>query len=144
MRHDALRLAGMMFLQYGGLGAWIVPLAHWLRSSPAAGGLGFAPSDIGDLYSTLALGGLLAPVFTGLLADRTFASEKIIGFANALMALLMLAAGLWGREYSGAGADPVAAFLPLFFILLAYSILVMTAITTGAAMTLRTLSDPTR
>lgn len=133
-----------MFLQYGGLGAWLVPLARWLARAPAEGGLGFAPGDIGWIYSTMALACMIAPLFTGFLADRTFASEKLLGALNGLMALLAAAAGFWCAAHAGEQADPTRAVGPLFIILLAYSTLIMCAITSGSAMTLRNLADPTR
>src|SRR5262245_31555240 len=115
-----VRLAAMMFLQYGGLGAWIVPLARWLDQSPAAGGLGFSHQQIGWIYSTLAVGSIVAPLITGILADRTFASEKLIGVINLALAALALLAGFWCRSHSGADADRQAAFAPLCLILLTY------------------------
>jgi nucleoside transporter len=142
--NNAVRLAGMMFLQYGGFGAWVVPLARWLRQSPELGGLGFSPGETTWIYSTVALGGLFAPLFTGVLADRTFASEKLIAGLNGLMALLCLAAGAWCQKHSGAEANPALAFGPLFALMLLYSMAVMIGITTGTAMTLRTLADPAR
>lgn len=139
-----MKLSGMMFLQYGGLGAWIVPLARWLGSNPGQGGLGFGPHEIAWIYSTLALGGLIAPLFTGILADRTFATEKLIGSANVILTVLSLVAGIWCQCHSGGRADPQAAFTPLFLILLTYSITIMSSIISGVAMTMRNLADPRR
>lgn len=141
-RHTAARLAAMMFLQYGGLGAWAVPLARWLKLAPADGGLGFSPEEIGGIYATLALGGLIAPLMTGILADRTFASEKLIGTLNGLKAFLLVVAGYWCWAHAGDNANPAAAFWPLFALMLAYSIAVMIGITTGTAKTLRNLANP--
>jgi nucleoside transporter len=141
-QHTAVRLAVLMFLQYGGLGAWAVPLSRWLAQSPADGGLGFSPGEIGGIYSTLALGGLFAPLLTGFLADRTFASEKLIGSLNALMAALCVACGVWCDSHSGLQADAGRAFWPLFAMLFVYSVAVMIGITTGTAKTLRNLANP--
>ncbi|CAN5374451.1 nucleoside permease [soil metagenome] len=142
-KHTAVRLAVMMFLQYGGLGAWSVPLSRWLGTSPTLGGLGFSPSEIGGIYSTLAIGGLIAPLMTGILADRTFTSEKLLGFLNALMAVLCVAAGLWCERHSGMLASPESAFWPLFGIMLVYCVCIYIGITTATAKTLRNLMNPT-
>lgn len=72
------RLAVMMFLQYAALGAWVVPLSGWLRKSADDGGLAFTPLQLTLIYVTIAIGGLVTPFMTGLLADRYFASEKLI------------------------------------------------------------------
>ena len=61
---------GMMFLQYFTLGAWIVTLVKYLGSSSELGGLAFSPTQSAGIYSAFAIGGLVAPLFTGLLADR--------------------------------------------------------------------------
>src|SRR5262245_48521798 len=60
-----MRLAVMMFLQYFALGAWIVPLTRYLQTAPAAGGLGFAPAQVGYVYMTFAVGALVAPLVVG-------------------------------------------------------------------------------
>ncbi len=73
-----VRLALMMFLQYFALGAWIVPLTRYLQTAPVEGGLGFAPSQVGYIYMTFAVGALVAPLVVGLLADRWFAVERVI------------------------------------------------------------------
>src|SRR5580692_7101344 len=80
------RLAAMMLLQYVGLGGWIVPLTRYLPMLPAQGGLGFSPTEVGFVYMTLAVGGLVAPFVVGLLADRWFAAEKVIRWAHLAMA----------------------------------------------------------
>lgn len=74
-------LSVMMFLQFAIWGAWFTVLGNRL----AAMGLG---DYIGRMYGTMALGSIFAPMIVGQVADRYFASER-------LMALLHLAgAGL--------------------------------------------------
>ncbi len=77
----ALRLSVMMFLQFFVWGAWFVTL--WL----VLGTNGLA-SIIGDSYTTAPLAAIIAPLFLGLVADRFFPSEKIMG------ALLLVGGGL--------------------------------------------------
>ena len=61
-RHNYLipRLMGMMFLQYFTLGAWVVTLSKYLGSTGDLGGLDFTPSQAAGIYSTFAIGGLVA------------------------------------------------------------------------------------
>ena len=74
------RLAVMMFLFYFALGAWIVTLSTFLMSAPTRGGLNFTTAA-GRAGSTRRspFGGLLAPLLVGLLADRLFAAERVLG-----------------------------------------------------------------
>src|SRR5260221_11755662 len=85
------RLAVMMFLQYFGLSAMIVPLTRYLQTPPASGGLGFAPPQGGSIYMTFPLGAALAPLLVGGLADRRFPAEKGMAGAHRLSAVLVRA-----------------------------------------------------
>lgn len=135
------RLAGMMFLQYFGLGAWIIPLTRYLPAPPEGGGLGFAPTQVGYVYMTLAIGGLLAPLVVGLLADRWFAVEKVIAATHLAMAVLLAAAGRWCQTHAGPNADPGAALGPLFVLMLGYAIGCQITLTLTNVISFRNLDD---
>ena len=85
------RLSLMMFGQYLILGAWAVPLATYLLKAPAEGGLGFSPSQTSWVYSTTAIAGLLAPLVLGLLADRLFAAQRLLGVLHFAGAVILFA-----------------------------------------------------
>lgn len=138
------RLATMMFLQYAALAAWVVPLSGWLRKPAEDGGLAFGPFELTLIYVTLAIGGLVAPFVTGLLADRYFATEKLIATTHLLLAGLMVAAGRLVDRYAGANANAAEAFPQLFALLLLYSIGFIIASTAGNAMAMRALANPYR
>ncbi len=70
----AIQLGVMMFLQYAIWGAWAAVLSAYLESD-----LGFSGVQIGAMYSLLPLALIVAPFIGGQLADRYFASERIIG-----------------------------------------------------------------
>ena len=76
-----LRLSVMMFLQFFVWGAWFVTLWLVLGTNNLA-------SIIGDSYTTAPLAAMIAPLFLGLVADRFFPSEKVMG------ALLLIGGGL--------------------------------------------------
>jgi nucleoside transporter len=76
-----LRLSLMMFLQFFIWGAWFVTLFLVLGSHGLA-------SIIGDAYSSAPIAAIVAPLFLGLVADRFFSSEKVMG------ALLLLGGAL--------------------------------------------------
>src|SRR5262245_25224630 len=116
------RLAAMMFLQYFGLSAMIVPLTRYLQTPPVQGGLGFGPAQVSAIYMTFAIGAIVAPLIVGLLADRWFAVEKVIAGTHAVMAALMGTAGWWCDNYDGMAADPADAVVPLFALMLGYAL----------------------
>jgi len=116
------RLAVMMFLQYFGLGAWVVPLTRYLPASPEHGGLGFISTEVGLVYMMLAIGGLTAPFVVGLLADRWFAAEKVISVSHLCMAIILGVAGWWCQSHSGPNADASLVVGPLVGMMLLYSI----------------------
>lgn len=67
------RLAAMMFLQFFIWGAWYVTAPRYL------GQIGFDGSDFGWTYSVGPLAALLAPLFVGMVADRFFPTERMLG-----------------------------------------------------------------
>ncbi len=136
------RLAVMMFLQYAALGAWLVTLGGWLLQPAANGGLGFSGAQMTFVYATQAIGGRVAPFVTGLLADRFFASEKLVGVLHLYMAACMVGIGHLAGSFAGPNADPPTASLYLFFALLGYSIASVLALTVGNSMAMRSLANP--
>ena len=76
------RLRAMMFIQYAIHAVWILQVGAYL------GGHGFSNTWIGWIGNTAALGCLVAPIFVGMVADRFFASERV------MVALNLIGAGL--------------------------------------------------
>jgi nucleoside transporter len=87
------RLSIMMFGQYLIVGSWAVPLATYMLVAPEYGGLGFTPVQTSWVYSCTAIAALLAPLMLGLLADRLFPTQRLLGFLHFLGAGLLFAAG---------------------------------------------------
>lgn len=92
------RLSWMMFGQYLIMGCWAVTLGTFMMSPPTKGGLNFPPSYAGWIYSTLAFAAIITPIFTGLLADRLFNAEKLLGITHILGAGLLLGAAWWCHD----------------------------------------------
>jgi nucleoside transporter len=70
-----VRLGAMMFLQYAIWGAWAPVLSSYLITD-----LGFSGGQVGWIYALLPLATIIAPFIGGQVADRYFASERVIGF----------------------------------------------------------------
>jgi len=68
------RLGAMMFLQYAIWGAWAPVLSAYLIND-----LGFSGAQAGWVYALLPLATIISPFVGGQVADRWFASEKVIG-----------------------------------------------------------------
>jgi len=73
------QLSLMMFLQFFIWGGWFVTLGTFLGNNVNATG-----GQIAMAFSTQSWGAIIAPVFIGLIADRFFNAEKILGFLHLL------------------------------------------------------------
>ena len=79
------RLCVMMFLQYAIWGAWSPVLSDYLLND-----LGFSGTQVGIIYSLLPLATIVAPFFGGQIADRYFASQKVIAVLQLVGGGLLL------------------------------------------------------
>ena len=66
------RLGAMMFLQFFVWGAWYVGAPLYLVK------IGFSGSDLGWTYAVGPLACIVSPFFVGMIADRFFATERIL------------------------------------------------------------------
>jgi len=80
-----IRLSVMMFLQYMMFAVWWVPLATYLTNMEVKG------SYMAIILSSMALGCLVAPIIC-MIADRHFASQKVLTVLNLACAVLFFLA----------------------------------------------------
>src|SRR5262245_928297 len=118
------RLCLMMFLNYVIWGSWYVTIATYAKET-----LHFTGTQAGTIFGTAALASMISPFFIGLIADRFFATEKV------LAALHLIGAGLL---YS---VTQVTSFGAVFAIMLAYCLCFFPTIGLTNSLTLRQLTD---
>jgi nucleoside transporter len=121
------KLSLMMFLEFFIWGAWFVTMATYLSQSLSSEGF-----QIAAAYGTQSLGAIIAPFIIGLIADRFFAAQRILGFLHLAGAVLM---------YLAATADSFSAFYPFILI---YMILYMPTLALVNSVAFRQMSDPSK
>ncbi|HKL35271.1 MAG TPA: nucleoside permease [Salegentibacter sp.] len=78
------QLSTMMFLEFFIWGGWFVTLGTFLGQNLSATG-----AQTGMAFSTQSWGAIIAPFIIGLIADRFFNAERILGFLHLAGAVLL-------------------------------------------------------
>jgi nucleoside transporter len=120
-----LQLSFMMFLEFFIWGAWFVTLGTFLFNN-----LGASGSQSASVFSTQSWGAIIAPFIIGLIADRYFNAEKILGVLHLIGALLM---------YQMFNAPDISVFYPY---VLAYMILFMPTLALVNSISFNQMGDP--
>jgi nucleoside transporter len=127
MNNITLRLSVMMFLQFFIWGGWFVTLGTFLANNLSASG-----GQIGMAFSTQSWGAIIAPFIIGLIADRYFNAERILGVLH------LIGAGLLYCLYQAADFE---AFYPF---VLAYMIAYMPTLALVNSVSFAQMKDPSK
>lgn len=115
----------MMFLEFFVWGAWFVTLGTFLSQNLNASGL-----ETANVFSTQSWGAIIAPFIIGLIADKYFNAERILGVLHILGAFLM---------YQMYSATDVSLFYPY---VLAYMVIYMPTLALVNSVSFRQMKNP--
>ena len=122
-----VQLSAMMFLNFFIWGAWYVTMGTYLDKVLGATGV-----QIGAAYSAMAIATILSPFFVGMVADRFFAAQKVLGVLHLLGAFLL---------YYMTTVENPGAF---YWVLLLYSLLYAPTLALANSVAFRQMTDTTR
>lgn len=122
-----VRLGAMMFLEFFIWGGWFVTLGSFLANN-----LGASGAQTAVAFSTQSWGAIVAPFIIGLIADKYFNAERLLGIIHLIGAVLM---------YLMYRADDFGSFYPY---VLGYMILYMPTLALVNSVSFRQMDDPAR
>jgi MFS family permease len=119
------KLSVMMLLEYFIWGAWYVTMGTYMAEF-----LGASGTQIGAAYSALAIATIISPFFVGMVADRFFAAQKIMGVLHLVGAALLYLATVVNDNTT------------FYWIILVYSLLYMPTIALSNSIAFGQMTDP--
>lgn len=123
--NSVILLSAMMLLEYFVWGSWYVTMNPYMKTHLAA-----SDESIGYAYSALAVATIFSPFFVGMIADRYFAAQKIMGILHLVGAgLLVLAPQLTNTTW-------------FIIVILVYSLVYMPTIALSNSIAFHQMTDP--
>lgn len=121
------KLSLMVLLEYFIWGAWYVTMSTYMATN-----LGASDVAIGAAYSALAIATMISPFFVGMVADRYFAAQRIMGVLHIAGAALLYF------------ATTIESSNTFYWVILIYSLLYMPTIALSNSIAFQNMSDPGR
>ena len=122
-----IKLSTMMFLEFFIWGAWFVTMGTYLTTTLHATG-----TQNAGAYATQSLGAIIAPFVIGLIADKFFSAQRILGVLHLVGA---------GLLYYESTAPDFATFYPG---ILAYMIIYMPTLALVNSVSFKQMQDPSK
>lgn len=119
------QLALMMFLNFFVWGIWFVTMGTYLSTKLNADGI-----QIGLAYGTQSLGAIIAPFIIGLIADKYFAAQRILGILHLIGGALLFS------------LSSQSLFNDFYPYLLIYMIIYMPSLALVNAISFKQMSNP--
>lgn len=120
-----VKLSLMMLLEYFIWGAWYVTMGTYMTEFLQSNGV-----QIGAAYSALAIATMISPFFIGMVADRYFAAQRIMGVLHLVGAVLLF----FATQLTGNTA--------FYWVILLYSLLYMPTIALSNSIAFQQMTDP--
>ena len=121
------KLSLLFFLEFFIWGGWFVTMGTFLSQIFNATG-----GELAKAYETQSIGAIIAPFIIGLIADRYFAAQKILGLLHLLGAALL---------FIVSNADNFFAFYPYIFI---YMLLYMPTLALANSVAFHQMENPSK
>jgi nucleoside transporter len=115
----------MMFLQYYIWGSWYVTMGTFMTEFLKSTGL-----QIGAAYSALAIATMISPFFVGMVADRFFSAQRLMGLLHIVGGILLFM------------ASKIESNGPFYWVILLYSLAYMPTIALSNSVAFRQMTDP--
>ncbi len=109
---NTIRLSIMMFLQFFVWGAWYVSMTGYINDKGMTALTGAA-------YTVGPIAAIVAPFFLGMISDRFFASEKVLGVLHLLGGVFLLIAPSVAQAFT---LDPAPENASLFYRLILHDL----------------------
>lgn len=120
-----IQLSLMMFLQFFMWGAWYGQMSKYLMTT-----LGASGDQVGNAYAAFSLAMIIAPFFVGMIADRYFAAQKVLGI------LCLLGAGVLYLITQNTNPDS------FFMLILAYCLTFAPTLALTSSIAMQQMSNP--
>ncbi len=119
------KLSVMMFLEYFIWGAWYVTMGTYMTANLHSSG-----KEIGLAFGALAVATMVSPFIVGMIADRFFAAQKIMGVFHLVGAAILFSLTM------------VTDNTIFYWVVLLYSLLYMPTIALSNSVAFSQMSDP--
>ncbi|MEN9885369.1 MAG: hypothetical protein RLZZ420_2586 [Bacteroidota bacterium] len=119
------QLSLMMFMQFFVWGAWYGQMSKYMTDQ-----LGATGDQVGSAYAAFSIAMIVAPFFVGMLADRYFQAQKVLGVLNILGAAILYV------------LTTVTNADTFYWVMLLYCMTFAPTIALTASISMRNMSNP--